>query len=150
MRALALAALAFTATCAHAQTLYRSTMPDGRVVLSDRPIPGARRVEEIAPRTGNVVPALPGAPQAAEDGAARAEELAEARRALVEAMRAREAAREAARKGEEPLPGERTGIAGGGSRLNEAYWERQRALARAVEEAEQRVREAEARVNALR
>ena len=38
-------------------------------------------------------------------------------------------------KGEEPLPGERTGTAGGSSRLNEAYWQRQQKLKDDVERA---------------
>ena len=38
--------------------------------------------------------------------------------------------------GREPLPGERTGLAGGGSRLNGTYWERQRQLEASVADAQ--------------
>lgn len=41
----------------------------------------------------------------------------------------------AQKSGEEPLPGERLGTAGGGSRLSPAYYARQEALAAAVREA---------------
>ena len=49
-----------------------------------------------------------------------------------QALKAAEQARDA---GKEPLPGERTGTAGGGSRLNDAYYERQRKLEQDVEKA---------------
>jgi hypothetical protein len=52
--------------------------------------------------------------------------------------------------GQEPLPGERTGLARGGSRLNEAYWERQESLRKAVTEAQERLDRAVAVRNALR
>ena len=32
-----------------AQTLYKSTMPDGSVVYGDKPAPGAAKVEETRP-----------------------------------------------------------------------------------------------------
>lgn len=55
-------------------------------------------------------------------------------------------------EGEEPLPGERTGIAGSGgrSRLNEAYFKRQESLRKTVEAAEKRLAQAHARRNAVR
>lgn len=136
-----------------AQTMYRSTMPDGRVVLSDRPMPGARKVQEIEPPRGNVAPGqLPGVPSPA--GPAARPDLREARAAaeaeLREAQRAFDAAREAKDKGIEPLPGERLGLAGGGSRLSDEYWRRQKALEDAVAAAEARLQAARERLNALR
>ena len=47
------------------------------------------------------------------------------KRQAEEAVRKAEAA---LANGKEPLPGERIGTAGGASRLNDAYWERQKKL----------------------
>jgi len=76
---------------------------------------------------------------------AAAAEVAAAEKALAEAKRRLS-------EGEEPLPGERTGIAGSGgrSRLNEAYFKRQETLKKAVEDAEKRLEQANARRNAAR
>jgi len=76
---------------------------------------------------------------------AAAAEVAAAEKALAEAKRR-------LAEGEEPLPGERTGIAGSGgrSRLNETYFKRQEALKKAVEDAEKRLEQANARRNAAR
>ena len=58
---------------------------------------------------------------------------------------------EAARKlGVEPLPGERLGTAGGGSRLSDEYRERQKRLEDDVERARRRLDEAIVRWNAVR
>jgi hypothetical protein len=74
--------------------------------------------------------------------------------AAVEEVRAAERGLAAAQAelaaGEEPLPGERTGLARGGSRLNEAYWERREQLKKAVGEAQARLDRAVAERNALR
>ena len=53
--------------------------------------------------------------------------------AAEEALRQAEAARAA---GKEPLPGERVGTAGGASRLNDAYYARQKKLDEAVQNAQ--------------
>jgi hypothetical protein len=73
------------------------------------------------------------------------EEVKVARVALEQARAARE-------RGEEPLPGERLGIAGapGRTRLSDEYWARQAGLAKNVEEAQRRLDAALARWNALR
>ena len=56
------------------------------------------------------------------------------------ATRALEAAQAAAEAGVEPLEGERLGtVRKGQSRLSEGYWERQRALRSAVDEARRRL-----------
>jgi hypothetical protein len=52
--------------------------------------------------------------------------------------------------GREPLPGERTGLAGGGSRLNETYWARQRQLEASVADAQTRLDRAISERNAAR
>lgn len=144
MKALAVAALlASFAGGAAAQTLYKSTMPDGKIVYSEKPVPGAKRVDAIeAPpaKTGTttVTPEekarASGLPRVAPQQAGG--ELASARQALEKAEAARKA-------GEEPLPGERIGTAGGASRLTDAYFERQKGLESAVEAAKKRVQELE-------
>ena len=122
---------------AAAQTLYKSTMPDGRVVYGDRPAPGAAKVEESRPdvsKKGIGGTAARDQQLLKEMEKARLER--EGRDAKLQAaeqkLRDAQAARAA---GEEPLEGERIGTAGGGSRLSETYQERQRKLEAAVESA---------------
>lgn len=156
--------LAFMIACADAalaQKIGRYVFPDGRVVYSDQPVPGARLANELAPPPPPA--AQPPAKESREGKAAKpaAEDPAAARlRALDEAdaeVRAAteslERARAQLQAGIEPLPGERTGIVGskgGGSRLNEAYDERQAANQKAVADAEERLRQAVAARNAAR
>jgi hypothetical protein len=71
------------------------------------------------------------------------EALVAAHKSLAQAQAAREA-------GVEPQPGERLGIVGGGSRLSDDYWERQKRLDEAVDLARKRLDEAIARWNSLR
>jgi len=185
------------ATPAAAQMAYRYVFPDGRVVYSDQPVPGAQAQSAIAPPPPSADPApaaaappaadpapasaaapaaVPGArwpppPDAAQPAPASApapapvpvqaapaarpapdriamfaaadDELRAAERSLAAAKASLEA-------GQEPLPGERTGLARGGSRLNEAYWDRQAQLKRVVAEAQGRLDRAAAERNALR
>jgi hypothetical protein len=126
---------------AWAQTVFKSTMPDGRVVYGEKPAPGAKRVDKIEPppaKTGMtaITPEektraqQPPQPQGA--AASQAQALDDARKQLEQAEAARES-------GKEPLPGERLGLKGGGSRLTEAYDERQKALELAVAAARKRL-----------
>lgn len=113
-----------------AQTVYKSTMPDGRVIFGDRPEAGAVKVESSKPDTSKtgVQLAPPGAAGKVEEMAARRERdqgRQERRREAEEAVRRAEAA---VANGKEPLPSERIGTAGGGSRLNDSYWARQKKL----------------------
>ena len=146
--------LAF-APAAFGQIIYRSTMPDGRTVLSDRPTPGAKRVEEIyvrpstpaAPPASATTPAIGGANPPAQNRDAELDAAIADLRNADGSLRAAEAARDA---GQEPGENERQGMAGGGSRLNESYFDRQKALANAVDVAQKRVEAAQAKVNSLR
>jgi len=134
---------------AYAQGLKKYITPDGKTVYSDTPIPGAREVGEIkAPP-----PPDPAARSQAEESARRdAKNVKEvdkrlddrrAQQARIEAAEADlEKAQRALKEGVEPRPGERTGTAGGKSRLNDAYHQRQRANRRAVEQAKTAVKEA--------
>ena len=60
------------------------------------------------------------------------------------------AAKASLEAGREPLPGERTGLAHGGSRLNQLYWDRQRQLESVVADAQTRLDRAVADRNAVR
>ena len=142
---------------AAAQVLYKSILPDGRIVYGDKPAPGAAKVVEKRPEpsTAGLSGTSPREVQLLEEfrKARIQRESAEERvRAAQNALREAEAARDA---GKDPLPGERLGIARrgngagtgtgtgpeAGSRLTDAYWERQKKL---EDDAEQARRELEA------
>lgn len=155
---IALLAAVVCASPAGAQTIYKYLRPDGRVVYSDKPVPGAKLQEEIEPPP----PADPAnAERQGKDNEASRKELKRAadRRAssfdqawadLQLWTRRLEEARAELEAGREPREGERTGTAGRKARMNDAYWLRQRENQAAVAEAEARVREAQDAVNALR
>lgn len=137
------AAVLVWAASASAQVIYKSTMPDGRVIYGAEPAPGAKRVETLKPPTGDAgvqplgpedASALQQRERQRDQEAGRQDEIQEAEQAL----RAAEAAQAA---GKEPLEGERQGTAGGASRLTDAYWERQKELEAAVAQARKRLEE---------
>ena len=156
--AFVLLAAAVFAVPAGAQTIYKYLQPDGRVVYSDKPVPGAKLEEEIEPPP----PADPAnAERQGKDNEASRKELKRAADQRASSFdqawadlqlwtRRLEEARAALEAGREPLEGERTGTAGRKARMNDAYWLRQRENQAAVAEAEARVREAQDAVNALR
>lgn len=120
-----------------AQVMYKSTMPDGKVVYGDKPVPGAVKVEEQKPDTSKagIQTTQPGdkaALKRMEQERLKSDRTEEKLRAAEKTLRDAE---EALAQGEEPLPGERTGTAGKGSQLNEAYWRRQENLKKDVERA---------------
>jgi hypothetical protein len=122
---------------AAAQVLYKSTLPDGRIVYSDKPAPDAVKVEETRPDIskrgiGGTSPREQEALKEMERSRQQREAGGDKVRAAEEALRNAEAARAA---GKEPLAGERSGTAGGASRLGESYFDRQRKLEEAVEKA---------------
>ena len=134
---------------AYAQTLKKYVMPDGRVVYSDQPVPGGKLVGEIAPPP----PVDPAARAKAEEAARRDRDAAKSSNAGIEQRSAQQktvqqlqaeldAAKRNLEQGVEPLPGERTGTAGGASRLNDEYWARQQANKKIVEAAQRALDEA--------
>ena len=138
--------LLLAASGASAQTMYKSTMPDGKVIYGEKPEPGAKRVETVTappPKSGITIVTPAEKTQvdqrirqrSAVEGA-KQRELDGARQQLQQAETALEA-------GKEPLPGERIGTAGGASRLTDAYFERQKSLEQAVESARARVEKAQ-------
>jgi hypothetical protein len=134
---------------ASAQPVFKSTMPDGSVVYGEKPAAGATRVETLDLPTsksgigGITAEEKARAEQYARERAAAAATAVASQRKLDEArdqLRQAEAARDA---GKEPLPTERMGLAGGGSRLTEAYHARQKRLEDAVQNARKQVGELE-------
>ena len=122
---------------AAAQVLYKSTMPDGGIVYGDKPVPDAVKVEETRPDIskggiGGTTPREKEVLREMEKSRAQREAGQDKVQAAEQALRNAEAARAA---GKEPLEGDRIGTAGGTSRLNETYYDRQRKLEEAVEKA---------------
>jgi hypothetical protein len=120
-----------------AQVLYKSTMPDGRVIYGDKPADDAVKVEETRPDIskrgiGGTTPREQETLKELEKARQQREAGGDKVSAAEQALRNAEAARAA---GKEPLEGERIGTAGGASRLSEAYYDRQRKLEEAVEKA---------------
>jgi hypothetical protein len=143
------------ASAVDAQKIGRYVFPDGRVVYSDQPVPGAKLANEVAPPpppSASPPPSREGkaAAPGADSGAERARRLEQTDAEVRAATEALERARAQLQAGIEPLPGERTGTAGGGSRLNEAYDIRQAANQRAVADAEARLQRAVAARNTAR
>ncbi|MGH8623665.1 MAG: DUF4124 domain-containing protein [Burkholderiales bacterium] len=131
---------------AAAQLLYKSTMPDGRIVYGDKPQPDAVKVEESRPDIskrgiGGVTPREKEALKDLEKARVQREAGQDKVQAAEQALRNADAARAG---GKEPLEGERIGIGGGGTRLNEAYFDRQRKLEDDVEKARRELEAARA------
>ena len=158
---LAVIALLAAAAClppAGAQSIYKYAYPDGRVIYSNKPVPGAKLLEEIEP------PPPPDPANAArqkKDNAASGKNLEKAADRRAQSLdqawddlklwtRKLEEAKANLEAGREPREGERTGTAGGKARMNDAYWRRQKENELAVEQAEARVRRAQDTINALR
>jgi len=129
-----LLAVALLAQPAPAQTLYKSTTPDGRIIYSDKPPPDAVKTEERKLDTSKqgVVP-----PSAREKAALKQLESGrQARESSQNRVRKAEIALHDAEvaqdMGKEPQPNERLGTVKGGSRFTDGYWERQKKLEEAV------------------
>jgi hypothetical protein len=135
-----------------ASRVYRQVMPDGKIVYSDKHIKGAKIDETIVPdpasmntwksETGKrpvVPPRVESTPVAKLPPVASVstrKSVDEANANVMKAEMLLEDAKKKRQSGVEPLPGERTGNANGGSRLNELYKARQMALEQEVAEAE--------------
>ena len=129
--------VALLAQPATAQTLYKSVTPDGRVVYSDKPPPDAVKTEKkqldtskrgVVPPTERDKAAL----RQLESGRKTRESDQDRVRKLEIALHDAEVAQA---MGKEPQPNERLGTAGGGQRLTDEYWARQKRLEAAVEQA---------------
>jgi len=156
-----LVALCLTLPCiAIGQSIYKVQTPDGSILFTDTPPAGSKILEErsakgssrpagssatVASRPASSPPrsasSVSTAPTAALDPATQ--EVAAAETAVQVAKRRLDL-------GREPLPGERRGLAGGGSRLTEEYEARIAGLEREVADAEARLQRAHAARNAAR
>ena len=132
-----LLAVALAPQPALAQVSYKSTMPDGKVIYGDKPVPGAAKVETKNLDTTKVGVTPPSVrekqvlQQLEGDRKSRQMDEDRVRQAEIDLHQA-EVARD---MGKEPQPEERLGTAGGGSRLTDGYWARQKKLESAVEQA---------------
>jgi hypothetical protein len=131
---------------ASAQVIYKSTMPDGKIVISDKPAPGAAKVESSQPDTskqGFVPPSKGEADALKKLEAARLKREAEQGKLDAAEKRLREA--EAAKAGGvEPRENERQGTKGGNQRFTEAYYERQKNLQKEVDDSRRALDQARA------
>lgn len=150
----ALCAAATPAGTSLAAEVFRWQDERGAVHYGDLPPPGATVERRFDPReTGSTVATdlEPRAIEAARERARhRSEALARAHQALIDAQADYAGARARRERGLEPLPGERLGTVGGGSRLAPSYFDRIDALDQAVAQARARLDEAIANRNALR
>jgi hypothetical protein len=146
---LALAA-AFAIPPLQAESVYKSTLPDGHVVYGNAPAKGAAKVQKLAP----VAPVVEVEPHAAEalrerekTQAAELDQRLAARKAtrekadaeVIAAEDALGATEKALAAGREPLPGERVATADGGSRLSDAHADRIKGLENDVKAAKERL-----------
>ena len=150
-----------------ATTVYRQVMPDGRIVYTDKAPKDGKADQTITvepPAKGKVWTSESGtrpviAPQVEHKpvnrvntipGSGTRKTLDEATSDVIRAEMLVEDAKRRQKEGIEPLPGERTANSGGGSRLNDAYQTRQRALAADVTQAEAALKRAAAERDALK
>ncbi len=132
------------ASIAEAQVARKYVTPDGKIIYSDVPVPGAREVGEVAPPPrldpqgrSSGEETSPRDAERAREAEKRAREDSAREERIREAEAQLEAARDELANGKEPLPGERIGTAGGNSRLTEAYFQRQESNQRAVTQAQE-------------
>jgi hypothetical protein len=146
-----------------AQSIYKVQTPDGSILFTDAPPPGSKVLEERSakptpkpPANASSAPARPIAlPAATPDpnampAAPRANALEAATQEIAAAETAVQVAKRRLELGREPLPGERLGLAGGGTRLSPDYEARIAGLEREVSDAEARLARAYAARNAAR
>ena len=138
---------------AMAESIYKSVMPDGRVMYGEKPQPGARSVKKSSASISDtgVKPASKAEIDSINRRAQKRSQLLDKTLKTVQTaeddLRKAEIDREA---GVEPLPGERLGIVGRGTRLSEAYWRRQQILEERVDTARQLLKKARQGYNEAR
>jgi hypothetical protein len=158
---LALAATAATALAQ--QPIFRSVMPDGRIIYGDKPAPGAKEAEQARLPPSNIAspprPSEAGASprQPSRSGASPRQQALDAADAKVQdAQRVLDAAKAALEAGREPQEGERAGItikkgrSTGSTRASDTYVQRIEDLENAVAAAQKNLDDALARRNTAR
>ena len=115
---------------ASAQKLYKSVMPDGSVVYSDKPPPGAAKVEErgVDTKKAGVLPPSKGEKAVLNQMSRERQAREMASERLRKAEIALHDAEVAQQLGKEPQASERLGTASGAQRLTDGYWQRQKTL----------------------
>ena len=137
--------LALGSPAAQAQGMYRSVMPDGKIIYGDKPAPGAKESKKLnlAPMNVATPPQAPDTVQPTNPAdPAPIDKNAE----VVAARQRLEAAQKALNEGREQREGDRLGVAKGGagtSRLSEGYLDRVKALEDAVTAAQQQLEAAQ-------
>jgi hypothetical protein len=140
--------LVLAAPALPAQGVFRSVMPDGKIVYGSKPEPGAKESQQVNLPPPNI--SAP-APRGAAPSAAKEQTLNTADDEVRQAQNQLDAAKSALEGGREPLEGERTGTAkSGASRLNEDYDKRIKSLENAVAAAQKRLDAALGRRNSAR
>lgn len=138
--AFASAALACSFSAPAQTPVYKLEAPDGRTVYSDKVLPQTKVKKKITESELTVIAPLAAAKEGQAQSGSKLDELWRSRNAAQSEL---DAARSAKANGEEPLPGERIGTASRRSRLNDAYWARQDALQRGIDNAQRRLERAE-------
>ena len=137
----------FCAIAAEAREVYKYRMPDGRILYTTE-VSTQGRLLEVLPEPAPAPTVIESERLAKlkreqdKDGRAvgkRLDTLDAVDAEIKAATRALEAAKTAAEAGVEPLAGERLGTRSGRSRLSESYWQRQRELRDALDDARRRL-----------
>ncbi len=131
---------------AQAQAIYRSVMPDGKIVFGDKPAPGAKESKPVVLRPSNV--ATPG-PTSGTGATPRQQTLDGASNDANAAQQNLERARAALEAGREPGPDERIGTKSG-TRTTEGYDTRVKGLEQEVSNAQKQLEEAQSKRNDAR
>ena len=131
---------------AQAQAIYRSVMPDGRIIFGDKPAPGAKESKPMALKPSNT--AVPG-PTSGGGPSARQHELENATNGVNAAQQNLDRARAALEAGRDPSPEERIGTKTG-MRTNELYDQRIKSLEQEVTAAQKQLDNAQNQRNESR
>jgi hypothetical protein len=137
--------LALGSPAAQAQGMYRSVMPDGKIVYGDKPAPGAKESKKLNLAPMNVA-TPPQAPDTVQPTNPADPAPIDKNADVVAARQRLEAAQKALSEGREQREGDRLGVAKGGagtSRLSEGYLDRVKALEDAVTAAQQQLEAAQ-------
>jgi hypothetical protein len=156
-----LVALCLALPCiAVGQSIYKVQTSDGSILFTDTPPADSKILEERSakgssrPAGSSATAASRPAPSPSRSASSVSTAPTAALDAVTQEVAAAETAVQVAKRrldlGREPLPGERRGLAGGGSRLTEEYEVRIAGLEREVADAEARLQRAHATRNAAR
>lgn len=151
-----------------AAAIERYVMPDGKVIYSDKPVPGAKSVRTLDPpptpavspgtagadnQRNSAPPAVlspPGGAAKPSGGGSKPTTLDAAEAEIRAASTALEDAKRRLDEGREPQPGERIGTASGRSRLTQDYANRIKSLEDQMNNAQERLDRAYRQRNELR